>query len=376
MARVSIKNVSKVYPSAKPEPITVLDDVSLEVDDGEFAVLAGPPGCGKSTILRMIAGLEQVSKGDIFLGDRRVNEVPAKDREIAMVFRDDALYPNMSAYDNMAFGLKRRDFSKAEIEKRVREAAAILGLDEVLELKPSALDRVQRQRAAIGRAMVRQPRVWLFDEPLLNLDGTQRVDIRTEITKLHQRLGATMIYGTGDSIEALAMGDRLVVMNNGAVQQNGAPSALYREPANLFVAGFLGRPPMNLIHGELKRGRDSLLFSEREGGTIEIRLPASEWLAAQEFVGKPVVLGIRPEEIQVNQSTQQKGAVPGGFAAIVEVVEPMGAETNLYLSTGAHSVVCRSVSPFDQKDSGRRMQFEIDVPKVHLFDSMSLRRLI
>lgn len=376
MARVSIKNVSKICPDGRPGPVTAVDDVSLEIEDGEFTVLAGPSSCGKSTVLRMIAGLEQISRGDIFLGDRRVNDVPAKDRELAMVFQNDALYPNMSAHDNMAFGLKRRDFSNAEIKKRVQEAAAILGLGEALELRPSALRPAQRQRVAMGRAMVRQPRVWLFDEPLLNLDGTNRIELRTQITKLHQRLGATMVYVTDDSVEALAMARRLVVMDNGVVQQNDAPMALYREPVNMFVAGFLGRPPMNLIHGTLKEERDSLLFSESEGGTIEVRIPVAEWPGAKEFVGKPVVFGIRPEEIQAAQSMKRQGAAPDGFTAILEVVEPMEAETNLYLSTGAHSVVCRSVVPFDPKDSGRRMQFEINVQKVHLFDSISRRRLI
>ena len=276
MAKVSVKNVYKIYPAEKGRDITAVDDVSLEIQDREFVVLVGPSGCGKSTTLRMIAGLEEISKGEIYIDDRRVNDVAPKDRDIAMVFQNYALYPHMSVYDNLAFGLKLRKYPKAEIKKRVMDAAGILGIEELLERKPRALSGGQRQRVAVGRAIVRQPKVFLFDEPLSNLDAKMRVQMRTEITKLHQRLQATMIYVTHDQIEAMTMGDRIVVMNNGVVQQIDTPLKLYNEPVNLFVAGFLGSPPMNFLNGTLKEERDALVFSEMHGGTIEVRLSIQE----------------------------------------------------------------------------------------------------
>jgi len=274
--------------------VTAVKDVSLEIADREFVVLVGPSGCGKSTTLRMIAGLEEISKGDIYIGDKRVNDVAPKDRDIAMVFQNYALYPHMSVYDNLAFGLKLRKFPKAEIKKRVVDAASILGIESLLDRKPKALSGGQRQRVAVGRAIVRQPKVFLFDEPLSNLDAKMRVQMRTEITKLHQRLQATMIYVTHDQIEAMTMGDRIVVMNEGIVQQNDAPLTLYNEPVNLFVAGFLGSPPMNFISGTLKQDGEKIRFTEIEGGTIDVAFSATERPAAREFVGKEIVLGIRP----------------------------------------------------------------------------------
>lgn len=333
-------------------------------------------GCGNSTILRMIAGLEDVSRGDISIGDRRINDVLPKDRDVAMMFQNDALHPHMSVYDNIAFGLKRRNFAIAEIRKRVQDAAAILGLEAFLKLKPHSLSEEDRQRVALGRAIVRQPKVFLFDQPLANLDDGTRVQMRTEIMKLHQRLETTMIYVTHDPVEAMTMGDRLVIMSAGVVQQNDTPLALYNSPVNLFVAGFLGSPPMNLIHGTLKQERDSLLFCEREGGTIEARLPLSERPMAKEFLGKPIVLGIRPEDIEVPQSTKRPGNGPDSFPAILDIVEPMGAETNLYVETGAHTVVCRSQNRFEQKDAGRRMHLEMKLQKAHLFDPVSTLRVI
>jgi multiple sugar transport system ATP-binding protein len=242
-----------------------------------------------------------------------VNDVPPKDRDIAMVFQNYALYPHMSVYDNMAFGLKLRKFPKAEIKKRVQDAAAILGIEELLERKPKALSGGQRQRVAVGRAIVRQPKVFLFDEPLSNLDAKMRVQMRTEITKLHQRLQATMVYVTHDQVEAMTMGDRIVVMNKGVVQQNDTPLTLYNAPVNLFVAGFLGSPPMNIVHGTLKQERDALVFNEMEGGTIQVRLPAAERPAAREFIGKPMLLGIRPEDIEVAQFTKGQENAPASF---------------------------------------------------------------
>src|SRR6185369_5515261 len=251
--------------------------------DREFVVLVGPSGCGKSTTLRMIAGLEEISRGDIYINERRVNEVPPKDRDIAMVFQNYALYPHMTVYDNLAFGLKLRKHPKAEIKKRVNDAAGILGIEGLLDRKPRALSGGQRQRVAVGRAIVRQPKVFLFDEPLSNLDAKMRVQMRTEITKLHQRLQATMIYVTHDQIEAMTMGDRIVVMKDGFIQQADAPLKLYNGPVNLFVAGFLGSPPMNFVNGSLEMEGSSLVFSEMKGGTIRVRLASSDRSVAREM---------------------------------------------------------------------------------------------
>jgi multiple sugar transport system ATP-binding protein len=374
MAKVSVKNVYKIYPGDKGRDVTAVRDVNLEIQDREFVVLVGPSGCGKSTTLRMIAGLEEVSQGDIYIGDRRVNDVPPKDRDIAMVFQNYALYPHMSVYDNLAFGLKLRKYPKAEIKKRVTDAAGILGIEQLLDRKPKALSGGQRQRVAVGRAIVRQPKVFLFDEPLSNLDAKMRVQMRTELAKLHQRLQATMIYVTHDQVEAMTMGDRIVVMNDGIVQQTDTPLALYNQPANLFVAGFLGSPPMNFIIGNLKQERDAILFSEIEGGTIQVRLEMQHRPAAREFVGRRILFGIRPEDIELAQFSANDG-LSGSFPAIVDIVEPMGAETNLYLQTGAHTVVCRSQRVLDHREAGHRFQFGMKLNKAHLFDPESGQRV-
>jgi multiple sugar transport system ATP-binding protein len=375
MAKVTVKNVYKIYPGDKGRHVTAVNDVTLDIQDREFVVLVGPSGCGKSTTLRMIAGLEEISKGDIYIGDRRVNDVPPKDRDIAMVFQNYALYPHMSVYDNLAFGLKLRKYPKPEIKKRVMDAAGILGIEELLDRRPKALSGGQRQRVAVGRAIVRQPKVFLFDEPLSNLDAKMRVQMRTEITKLHQRLQATMIYVTHDQIEAMTMGDRIVVMNDGVVQQTDTPLALYNQPANLFVAGFLGSPPMNFINGTLKQERESLMFSETQGGTIQVRLRMQERAGAGEVLGKPMLLGIRPEDIELAQFASSDEST-GSFPAIVDIVEPMGAETNLYLQTGAHTVVCRTQRALDHREAGHRLQFEMNLKKAHLFDPESGKRVI
>ena len=376
MAKVSVKNVSKIYSGDKGGEVIAVNDVSLEIADREFVVLVGPSGCGKSTILRMIAGLEEISKGDIYIGEKRVNDVAPKDRDIAMVFQNYALYPHMSVYDNLAFGLKLRKFPRPEIKKRVLDAAGVLGIESLLERKPKALSGGQRQRVAVGRAIVRQPKVFLFDEPLSNLDAKMRVQMRTELTKLHQRLQATMIYVTHDQIEAMTMGDRIVVINDGLVQQNDAPLVLYNEPVNLFVAGFLGSPPMNFISGTLKQESDKIRFTEIEGGTIDVRFPAADRPAARQFAGQNVILGIRPEDLEVATFSRKEGKATGtGFPAIVDLVEPMGAETNLYLQTGANTLVCRSQGAFDHREAGRRLQFEVNQAKAHLFDPVSTNRI-
>ena len=376
MAKVSVKNVFKIYPGDKGGEVTAVKDVSLEIADREFVVLVGPSGCGKSTTLRMIAGLEEISKGDVYIGDKRVNDVAPKDRDIAMVFQNYALYPHMSVYDNLAFGLKLRKYPKTEIKKRVVDAASILGIETLLDRKPKALSGGQRQRVAVGRAIVRQPKVFLLDEPLSNLDAKMRVQMRTEIIKLHQRLQATMIYVTHDQIEAMTMGDRIVVMNDGVVQQNDAPLVLYNEPVNLFVAGFFGNPSMNFITGTLKQDGERIRFREVEGGTIDVAFMAAERPAAREFIGQNVILGIRPEDIEVANFSRKEGkAATAGFPAIVDIVEPMGAETNLYLQTGAHTLVCRSQGALDHREAGHRLQFEINLSKAHFFDPVSTRRL-
>jgi multiple sugar transport system ATP-binding protein len=375
MARVSLKTVTKIYPGKIGRDVTPVNDLDLEIQDSEFVVLVGPPNCGISSIVRMIAGLDDISKGDIFIGDRRVNDMPPKDRDIAMVSQNYAPYPRMSVYDNVAFGLKLRKFSNAEIKKRVFAAAEILGLQELLEGKPESLSGEQRQRVAIARAIALQPKVFLFDEPLANLEAKIRRQMRNEITKLHQRLQATMIYATHDPIEAMGTGGRIAVMNDGAIQQDGTALTLYDEPGNVFVAGFVGNPPMNFVRGALKQDRDWLLFSEAEDGTIEVRLPISEFPAGRDFVGKPVLLGIRPEEIRIAQSSKVE-KFSGSFPAIIDLVEGMGAEANLHLQTGAHTLVCRTRQGVDHREAGHRAQFELNLNKLCLFDPISTRRIV
>ncbi len=378
MAKVTVKNLSKIYAGEKGQDVIAVKDVNLEVADREFFVLVGPSGCGKSTTLRMIAGLEEISRGDVSIDDKRVNGVAPKDRGTAMVFQDYALYPHMSVFDNLAFGLKLRKFPKAEIKKRVLEAASILGIESVLEGKPKALSGSQRQRVALGRAIVRQAKILLFDEPLSNLDASVRVQMRTEITRLHQRLQATMIYATHDPTEAMALGDRIAIMNDGVVQQNNTALKLYNEPVNLFVAGFFGSPPMNFISGTLKADGEKIRFCESEGGTINVVFPAGEKPAAREYIGKPIILGIRPEDFDVTKFDREEGrrlAAANGFPAIVDIVEPMGAQTNLYVQTGAHTLVCRSQELIEHSEAGRRFHFEMNLGKVSLFDPVSTRRL-
>jgi multiple sugar transport system ATP-binding protein len=376
MAKVSLKNVCKIYPGEKGGEITAVADVSLEIEDHELVVIAGPTGCGKSTMLRMIAGLEEISQGDIYIGEKRVNGVAPKDRDISMVFQNDALYPHMSVYDNLAFGLKLRKFPKPEIKKRVLDAASIVGIESLLDQKSNALSGGQRRRVALGRAIVRQPKVFLFDETLSDLEAGMRVQMRTEIIKLHQRLQTTMIYASRGQTDAMTMGDKIVVMNDTVVQQNDTPLVLYSEPVNLFVAGFFGSPPMNLISGTLKQDGDKIRFTESAGGTIEVAFPAENRPAASEFLGKAVILGIRPEDLEVATFTRKEGKAAGvGFPAIVDTVEPMGAATNLYLQTGAHTLVCRSRRAFDHREAGRRLQLEMNLAKAHLFDPTSTNRL-
>jgi multiple sugar transport system ATP-binding protein len=371
MATVTLQNVRKTYKGEQGTEVTAVHDFNLDIADREFVVFVGPSGCGKSTTLRMIAGLEEISAGKVLIGDRIVNDIPPKDRDIAMVFQNYALYPHMSVYDNLAFGLKLRKFPKAEIKRRVADAAEILGITPYLDRKPKALSGGQRQRVAVGRAIVRHPKVFLFDEPLSNLDAKMRVQMRTEIIKLHQRLQATMIYVTHDQVEAMTMGDRIVVMSEGAIQQIDAPMALYQKPANLFVAGFLGTPPMNFFHGTLTSKGNELTFKERGEGLLECRI--ENLPGAAEFAGREMVLGIRPEDFNPVETDRSK--TQNRVPAIVEIVEPMGAETNIYFNTGSHTAVCRATDIDSRDMTGHRQVFEINPAKIHLFDPETTLRV-
>jgi len=348
----------------------VVHGINLEVREREFMVLVGPSGCGKSTTLRMIAGLEEITSGRVSIDDRLVNDLPPKDRDIAMVFQNYALYPHMSVYENMAFGLKLRKLPKTEIDARVREAATMLGLENYLDRRPKALSGGQRQRVAVGRAIVRKPKVFLFDEPLSNLDAKMRVSTRAEISKLHARLGVTMIYVTHDQVEAMTMGDRICVMKDGRIMQVAEPMELYNHPANLFVAGFIGSPPMNRLHGMLRRTDQGLAFVENNTVGQPIKIPLNNTLAAKvsSRLNQPVVLGLRPENV--------RDAVNGTAMASlrIEVAEPMGAETYLYLTTGAHPLVAR-VSPLPRFEIGQLVPVAFDLDHVHLFDPASEQAL-
>jgi multiple sugar transport system ATP-binding protein len=372
MAKVTLRNITKVYKGEKSNDFVAVKDFNLEIEDREFMVFVGSSGCGKSTTLRMIAGLEEITSGDIYIGDRHVNEVAPKDRDIAMVFQNYALYPHMSVYENMAFGLKLRRFSKQEIKKRVSNAAAILGLSELLDRKPKALSGGQRQRVAVGRAIVRQPKVFLFDEPLSNLDAKMRVQMRTELTHLHQRLDATMIYVTHDQVEAMTMGTRIVVMSQGEIQQVDAPLKLYAEPKNLFVAGFLGSPPMNFLHGTLRTASSGLVFKEDNQGTVELKL--GDRPAAAAYADKKVILGVRPEDCTLLATDDTSAG--SAFRAIVDLIEPMGAETFYHLQTGAHMLVSRNTGANEPTTVGHRVQFRLDAGRAHLFDPVTTNRIV
>ncbi|HHM23895.1 MAG TPA: sn-glycerol-3-phosphate ABC transporter ATP-binding protein UgpC [Bacteroidetes bacterium] len=365
MAEVNLKNVTKRFE----KNLIAVDHVNLDVRDREFVVLVGPSGCGKSTTLRMIAGLEEVSEGDIFIDGRRVNDVPPKDRDIAMVFQNYALYPHMTVYDNMAFGLKLRKYPKEEIRKRVMEAAEILGLTNVLDRKPKALSGGQRQRVAVGRAIVRKPKAFLFDEPLSNLDAKLRVQMRTEIIKLHKRLESTMIYVTHDQVEAMTMGDRIVVMKDGKVQQVDSPLNLYNRPKNKFVAGFIGSPAMNFFTCTV-RGNGGLVL---DGEVFRFVLPKRLEANLASYAGKQVVFGIRPEDIHLpdeERSLREKGEME----AEVDVVEPMGSEMYVYLRAGENRFVARAVLESIPR-LGDRLRLLVDLSKAHFFDPVTEERI-
>ena len=359
MAEVVLKGVSKVFG----KDVVAVDGADIHIEDRSFVVLVGPSGCGKSTTLRMVAGLEEITEGEIYIDGTLVNDIPPKDRDIAMVFQNYALYPHMSVYQNMAFGLKLRKYPRQEIDTRVREAAEILGIEELLERKPRALSGGQRQRVAVGRAIVRKPKVFLFDEPLSNLDAKLRVQMRTEISKLHRRLEATMLYVTHDQTEAMTMGDRIVVMKDGRIQQNDSPLNLYNFPANQFVAGFIGSPSMNFFEGRLTNGAGGLVFDE---GGIQLPLPSSQAGGLGDHAGQEVVLGIRPEDIH-DPATMAPGVDAVEIEATVEVVEPMGNEVFLYLTTGRSSFVAR-VDPLHVPAVEQRVRLAVEIGKAHYFD--------
>ncbi|HVU24778.1 MAG TPA: sn-glycerol-3-phosphate ABC transporter ATP-binding protein UgpC [Opitutus sp.] len=365
MSRVVLENLCKTYPDKKGAAVPAVDRVSLEIRDREFMVLVGPSGCGKSTSLRMIAGLEEITGGTISIDGRVVNDVPPKDRDIAMVFQNYALYPHMTVYENMAFGLKLRRFPKPEIDARVREAAAMLGLEALLDRKPKALSGGQRQRVAVGRAIVRKPKVFLFDEPLSNLDAKMRVSMRTEIAKLHARLEATMIYVTHDQVEAMTMGDRICVMKDGCIQQVAAPIELYDRPANRFVAGFIGSPSMNFFNGVLRRsdGRFEFVEDNANAEPVRIALPVEWGERAAAHADARIVLGVRPENVH-------EASAGSGTAVRVEVVEPMGAETLLHLNSGATTFVAR-LPPARRFETGRRLDITVDSTRLHFFDPVT-----
>jgi len=359
MANVVLKGVTKVFDGE----VVAVKDVDLEVKDKEFVVLVGPSGCGKSTLLRMVAGLEEITSGEIYIGDRLVNDVPPKDRDIAMVFQNYALYPHMSVYDNMAFGLRLRKYEKSEIDQRVREAAEILGIDRLLDRRPKALSGGQRQRVAVGRAIVRKPKVFLFDEPLSNLDAKLRVQTRTEISKLHERLSATIIYVTHDQVEAMTMGSRIVVLKDGVAHQIDDPLTIYQKPVDRFVAGFIGSPAMNFIEGELASVDGRTVF---RAGRFEAPLSsrASQILASRS--GNGIVLGIRPEDVFEVADADEFETV-ARVKAHLDVVEPMGSEIYLYFSVADNDFVGRidvRVPPAVNTD----IDLVFDMESAHFFD--------
>jgi len=362
MATVKLKNVSKTYNNS----VDAVRDVNLEVQDKEFVVFVGPSGCGKSTTLRMIAGLEEATGGEIMIDNQIINDVPAKNRDIAMVFQNYALYPHMSVYENLAFGLKLRKYPKREIERRVQEAAEILGLgsSSMLKRKPKELSGGERQRVAVGRAIVRKPKVFLFDEPLSNLDAKLRVQMRMELQKLHNRLQATMIYVTHDQVEALTLGDRIVVMQGGTIQQVADPVTLYENPLNQFVAGFIGSPPMNFLKGKISAQDGDYFFQERG---IKLRLLPQHTAKISPFRDREVIMGIRPEDIY-DKIFAQDARPEFTATATVEVVEPMGSEIYLYLHAGTNNFVAR-VSNQDTATVNQDLQIVFDMSKVHFFDS-------
>ncbi len=364
MATVVLKDISKIYASN----VYAVKKVSLEIKDKEFVVFVGPSGCGKSTTLRMVAGLEDVTEGEILIDHQIVNDMPAKNRDIAMVFQNYALYPHMSVYENLAFGLKLRRYPHKEIERRVQEAAEILGIgsNSMLKRKPKELSGGERQRVAVGRAIVRKPKVFLFDEPLSNLDAKMRVQMRMELQKLHNRLQSTMIYVTHDQVEALTLGDRIVVMKNGTIHQVADPVTLYENPTNQFVAGFIGSPPMNFLKGRISAVNGDYFFLDKG---IKLRLLPQHYAKIGPYRDKEIMFGIRPEDIY-DKIFAQDARPEFTITATVEMVEPMGSEIYLYFTAGINNFVAR-VSNQDTATVNQDLQIVFDMSKAHFFDSQT-----
>ena len=356
MAKVLLEHIIKQFGQ-----VTAVNDVTLDIPDKQFTVLVGPSGCGKTTCLRLIAGLEEATSGNIYIGERVVNDVAPKDRDIAMVFQNYALYPHMTVYDNMAFGLRLRKYARPEIDRRVKETAELLGIQTLLDRKPKQLSGGQRQRVALGRAIVREPQVFLMDEPLSNLDAKLRVQTRAEIKKLHARLQTTTVYVTHDQVEAMTMGDRIVVMKDGLVQQVDAPMNLYDRPANLFVAGFIGSPAMNFLETKLARQDGKLMV---DGGVFKAEVPPELSSPLAEWAGKPVIFGIRPEDVSDRAHASGNGAV---LRAQVDVHEPLGSDVILYLTAGQHSLVAR-VDAHTQARMGQATEVVFNMKKMHVFN--------
>jgi multiple sugar transport system ATP-binding protein len=359
MAQVVLRQVNKFYDS-----VHAVKDVNLHIRDKEFIVFVGPSGCGKTTTLRMIAGLEAISSGDISIGGQVVNDLAPMDRDIAMVFQNYALYPHMSVFDNMAFGLKMRKFDKREIAERVKQAADILGIEQLLKRKPRQLSGGQRQRVALGRAIVRHPQVFLFDEPLSNLDAKLRVQMRVELKKLHQRLGTTAVYVTHDQVEAMTLGDRVVVMKDGWVQQVGEPLELYNNPANRFVAGFIGSPAMNFANVVLADG-DGRITAKNSG--LEIEVPPSQAARLRPHVGKKVTLGVRPEDLRVAHDGDPPGLT---FNSKIEVIEQLGSEILLDVRVGDDMMVA-AVEPTIRTKVQDTLRLTANPDRLHFFDSQT-----
>ncbi|WP_029214454.1 ABC transporter ATP-binding protein [Kallotenue papyrolyticum] len=359
MASIKFEHVDKYFGN-----VHVLKDINIDIPDKEFLVLVGPSGCGKSTALRCLAGLEEITSGKIYIGDRVVNDVAPKDRDIAMVFQSYALYPHMSVYDNMAFGLKLRKVPKAEIDKRVKEAAEMLGIAHLLDRKPKALSGGQRQRVALGRAIVRDPAVFLMDEPLSNLDAKLRVQTRAEISKLHKRLGTTFIYVTHDQVEAMTMGTRIAVMRDGILQQLDAPQVLYDHPANMFVAGFIGSPAMNFFEATIRRGTDGLVV---DTGDFALPIARNKQEVAGKYIDRSVYFGIRPEDIHDAQFVPPGVEANATVDAEIAVVEHMGAEVFAYADVGTKEFVAR-LDPRTAAEAGKPLRLAFDMSRMHLFD--------
>ena len=379
MASLSLRSIYKKYPGG----VVAVSDVNLEIRDKEFIILVGPSGCGKSTTLRMIAGLEEISEGELYIGDRLVNDVAPKDRDIAMVFQNYALYPHMTVYDNMAFGLKLRKVPKDEINRKVEEAARILDISHLLSRKPKALSGGQRQRVALGRAIVREPQVFLLDEPLSNLDAKLRAQMRTEISKLHQKLGTTFIYVTHDQTEAMTMGDRIVVMKDGFIQQVDSPQNLYSSPVNQFVAGFMGSPQMNFVDAVLRKIEDkfTIEFGSEDtktsrGKKYYVELPEAkiDQVVLSEYVDKEIIMGVRPEDIH-DEEIFLSAAKTGVIDTNVEITEMMGAETFLYLNCEGIPLTAR-VDPRSTARPQDDIKVAIDPNKVHIFDKETEKTIV